>query len=129
MDRPTERHRGYSAPAQNTRLNKVKVAIIKAHDYDRAQIHAGVEKGIELIGGLEKIIKPRSNVFVKINHLSPASPAERGIVTHPVFVEAVLELLKSLMLTSRWAMTSILIPGMGFRSRVSARCAKGLDSG
>ena len=95
MGRPTERHRGYPSPAQNTRLNKVKVAIIKAHDYDHAQIHAGVKKGIELIGGLEKIVKPRSNVFVKINHLSPASPAERGIITHPVFVEAVLELLKT----------------------------------
>ena len=91
-----ERHEGYSAPAQDTHLNKAKVAIVKAHDYDCAQIYAGMEKGIELIGGLEKIVKPRSSVFVKINHLSPASPAERGIVTHPVFVEAVLELLKKL---------------------------------
>ena len=89
-----ERHEGYSALARDTHLNKAKVAIVKARDYDRAQIYAGVEKGIELIGGLERIVKPRSSVFVKINHLSPASPAERGIVTHPVFVEAVLELLK-----------------------------------
>lgn len=33
---------------------------------------------------------------MKINHLSPPSPAEKGIVTHPVFVEAVLNLLKAL---------------------------------
>ncbi|MFC1956336.1 DUF362 domain-containing protein [Chloroflexota bacterium] len=31
---------------------------------------------------------------MKLNHLSPSSPPERGIVTHPVFVGAVLELLK-----------------------------------
>jgi len=60
-----ERHEGYSAPARDTHLNKAKVAIVKARDYDRAQIYAGVEKGIELIGGLEKIVKPRSSVFVK----------------------------------------------------------------
>ena len=94
MGRPVECHEAYSEFPQNTHVSKAKVAIVKAHDYDCAQIYAGVDKGIELIGGLEKIVKPRSSVFVKINHLSPASPAERGIVTHPVFVEAVLQLLK-----------------------------------
>ena len=70
------------------------MSIVRAHDYDYAEIYAAMEKGIELIGGLAKIVPPGSKVFVKINHLSPPSPAERGIVTHPVFVEAVLDLLK-----------------------------------
>ena len=53
-------------------------------------------KGLELIGGLEQIVTSGSKVFVKINHLSPPSPSEKGIVTHPVFVEAVLNLLKDI---------------------------------
>jgi uncharacterized protein (DUF362 family)/Pyruvate/2-oxoacid:ferredoxin oxidoreductase delta subunit len=80
---------------QSKTLTRAKVSLVKAHDYEFAQIHAALEKAIELIGGMQKIVKPSARVFVKINHLSPPSPAERGIVTHPVFVEAVLELLKA----------------------------------
>jgi len=77
-------------------MNKAKVSIVRAHDYDYAEIYAAMEKGIELLGGLAKTVPPGSKVFVKINHLSPPSPAEKGVVTHPVFVEVVLDLLKKL---------------------------------
>ncbi len=80
----------------NAHTNKAKVSIVRAHDYDYAEIYAALEKGIELLGGLAKIVPPSSKVFVKINHLSPPSPAEKGIITHPVFVEVVLGLLKKL---------------------------------
>ena len=70
------------------------VSIVRAYDYDSAQLYSAVETSIKLIGGLGAIVKPGSKVFVKINHLSPPSEAEKGIVTHPAFVEAVLELLK-----------------------------------
>ena len=72
------------------------VSIVKAADYQYAQVHKAVKKSVELIGGLNVIINPGSRVFVKINHLSPPSSADRGIVTHPIFVEAVLRLLKEL---------------------------------
>ena len=70
------------------------MSIVRAHDYDYAEIYTAIERGIELIGGLAEIVPPGSKVFVKINHLSPPSPAEKGIVTHPVFVEVILDLLK-----------------------------------
>jgi len=75
-------------------VNKAKVSIVRAHDYDYAEVYAAVRKGIELIGGLAEVVTPGKKVFVKINHLSPPSPAEKGLVTHPVFVEVVLDLLK-----------------------------------
>lgn len=74
-------------------MDKAKVSIVKAHNYVFTEIYTAIKRGIQLIGGLEKMVKPGNRVFVKINHLSPPSPAERGIVTHPVFVEAVLKLL------------------------------------
>jgi uncharacterized protein (DUF362 family)/Pyruvate/2-oxoacid:ferredoxin oxidoreductase delta subunit len=43
---------------------------------------------------LDAIFKPRSNIFVKINHLSPASSPEKGIITHPAFTREILLLLK-----------------------------------
>jgi len=75
-------------------LPGTRVSIVRAGKYDVDEIRDAVRRGIELIGGLEGIVKPGDRVFVKINHLPPASPPERGIVTHPIFVEGVLELLK-----------------------------------
>jgi uncharacterized protein (DUF362 family)/ferredoxin len=71
-----------------------RVSIVRARNYDVDEIRDAVRRGIELIGGLERIVKLGNRVFVKINHLPPASPPEKGIVTHPIFVEGVLELLK-----------------------------------
>ena len=54
-------------------MKKAKVAVVKVSDYKGEKISAGLKKALALIGGLEKIIKPQSKVFVKINHLSPSS--------------------------------------------------------
>lgn len=77
-------------------MKKAKVAVVKVSDYKGEEVSAGLKKAFALIGGLEKIIKPQSKVFVKINHLSPSSPPERGIVTHPVFTQEVVRLLMEL---------------------------------
>jgi len=84
----------HGQPEPATDQNSARVSIVRADDYDLPRLVPTVQRSIELIGGLETIIKPGDRVFVKINHLPPPSPPERGIVTHPVFVEAVLELLK-----------------------------------
>ena len=89
-----DHHNKDSPIFQNNHGKKAKVSIVKAYDCDCGQIQVAVEKGIELIGGLGKIVKPGNKVFGEINHLSPPSPAARGIVTHPIFVEAVLEVLQ-----------------------------------
>jgi len=80
------------------RLNpeRLPVAAVKAHNYNLEELIPAVRKGLELIGGLDTIVQPSSKVFIKINHLSPPSPPERGIVTHPVFTEAVIALLKEI---------------------------------
>ena len=75
-------------------MTDVKVSVVRTFEYERDRIYEAIERGIELIGGLTDIIKPGSKVFVKINHLAPPSKPERGIVTHPVFAEAVIEFLK-----------------------------------
>lgn len=71
------------------------VSIVKANDYNYPDVVKAVENSLELIGGVDRIIKRGDNVFVKINHLSPSSAPERGIITHPIFVKAVVEVLKT----------------------------------
>ena len=79
---------------KNPDSERAIVAAVKAYNYNIAELVPAIRKSLDLIGGFNPKINPGSKVFVKINHLSPPSPAERGIVTHPVFVEAVLMLLK-----------------------------------
>jgi uncharacterized protein (DUF362 family)/Pyruvate/2-oxoacid:ferredoxin oxidoreductase delta subunit len=76
------------------RMAEGRVSVVRVQNYDWAQIHAAAHKSLELIGGLGRLIKTGDKVLVKINHLSPASSADRGIITHPIFVEAILRLLR-----------------------------------
>ena len=81
---------------ENFNAKRSVVSAVKAKNYEVAELIPAIKNSLELIGGLNAIIKPGNKVFVKFNHLSPPSPAERGIVTHPIFVEAVLTLLKEM---------------------------------
>ncbi len=73
---------------------RTPVSAVKAQNYKLEELIPAVRNSLELIGGLGPLVQPGSKVFIKINHLSPPSPPERGIVTHPVFTEAVIMLLK-----------------------------------
>jgi len=75
-------------------MKKAKVACVKLEEYKSEEISRALKKSLTLLGGLENILRPKSKVFVKINHLSPPSPPERGIVTHPAFTREVLRLLQ-----------------------------------
>ncbi len=77
-------------------MKKAKVSLVKLEDYEEDNVYSAIKQSLNLLGGLENIIKPQSKVFVKINHLSPPSPAERAIVTHPIFTGEILRLLKEL---------------------------------
>jgi uncharacterized protein (DUF362 family)/ferredoxin len=73
---------------------KTKVAVVRCPSYEEPRLRDAVGRSLDLIGGLGAIIGPGSKVFVKINHLSPGSPPERAIVTHPLFTRQVLAFLK-----------------------------------
>ena len=80
-------------------MKKVRVSIVKQADYNSTEIHEGLKQSFSYLGGLENLIRPGSHVFVKINHLSPPSPPEKAIVTHPAFTREVLLFLKQLDVT------------------------------
>jgi len=80
-------------------MKKARVSIVKQADYNSTEIHEGLKKSFSYLGGLENLIRPGSRVFVKINHLSPPSPPEKAIVTHPVFTKEVLLFMKQLDVT------------------------------
>ena len=77
----------------NGGVKKAKVSLVKLTNYNREKLSEALRMGFSFLGGLENILKSRAKVFVKINHLSPPSPADRAIVTHPSFTREILRLL------------------------------------
>lgn len=71
-----------------------RVAVVRCPSYEDGPLRDAVAGSLGLIGGLKACLGAGRRVFVKINHLSPGSPPERAIVTHPLFTRHVLELLK-----------------------------------
>ncbi|MEW5802958.1 MAG: DUF362 domain-containing protein [bacterium] len=71
-----------------------RVSLVRCPAYEKDQLYPAIQKALDLLGGISQFIKPQDRVLVKVNHLPPPSAPERGIVTHPVFVEQVLIILK-----------------------------------
>ncbi len=71
-----------------------RVALKRAPRYDENEIQTAIESAVAALGGIEALVRHDTRVFAKVNHLSPPSPPERGIITHPAFTAAVLAVLK-----------------------------------
>lgn len=70
-----------------------KVSIVTCEGYQYQEVKQAVRKSLELIGGLNKIIKPGMKVLLKPNILSAKVP-EAAVTTHPTLVKAMVELVK-----------------------------------
>jgi uncharacterized protein (DUF362 family)/Pyruvate/2-oxoacid:ferredoxin oxidoreductase delta subunit len=70
-----------------------KVALLRCESYDLNQVMEKIETAIGHLGGLAAFVKKDAKVFVKLNCVGPFSP-ELGITSHPVFVQAIIRLLK-----------------------------------
>jgi uncharacterized protein (DUF362 family)/Pyruvate/2-oxoacid:ferredoxin oxidoreductase delta subunit len=71
-----------------------KVAIAKCHQYELESVKQKINESLDLLGGIDRFIPRDSKVFIKINGLGPFLPS-MGITTHPVFVQAVIQLVKT----------------------------------
>lgn len=70
------------------------VALQKCEKYDLELVIEKINTIFDLLGGIDKYIKKDAKIFVKCNCVGPFAP-DMGITTHPVFVEAVLNVLKT----------------------------------
>lgn len=74
----------------------VKVALVRCESYDEASVEHAVERGLELIGGIDRLVRAGERILLKPNLLTGESP-EKCVTTHPVVFRAVA---KSLMAVS-----------------------------
>jgi uncharacterized protein (DUF362 family)/NAD-dependent dihydropyrimidine dehydrogenase PreA subunit len=70
------------------------VAIIKCYSYDYSQVYESVQRGFNLLGGIERFALPLERILLKPNLLTGADP-NRCITTHPSVFKAVAELFKT----------------------------------
>lgn len=70
-----------------------KVSIVRCPDYSQAK--NAIIKSINLIGGLDKIIKPGNRVLLKANILA-ARPPEDAVTTHPAVITTMCELISDI---------------------------------
>jgi len=74
-------------------MNNQQVSLVKCKGYDTAQVENAVKQSVDLLGGIERFVKPGEKVLLKPNLLTDAEP-DKGITTHPEVVRAVIRLLK-----------------------------------
>ncbi len=72
---------------------KSDIALVRCLDYSSSSVERAVRQALNLLGGIDKFIRPGSRVLLKPNLLMARGP-ESAIVTHPEVVRAVIRLLK-----------------------------------
>ena len=68
-----------------------KVSIVKCLEYNEA--YDAVKKSLDLIGGIEKFVKPGDKVVLKPNLIARKKP-EASVTTHPEILRAVTKLVE-----------------------------------
>ncbi len=76
-------------------IQRTKVSVIPCEDYDGRRLDDKIGLALDLIGGLDKFVKPGMRVLLKPNLLSAKAP-ERAITTHPEIVAAVARAVRKL---------------------------------
>ena len=74
---------------------KTTVSIVRCENYEQRNVDNAVQKSLELIGGLDRFVKPGDKVLLKVNLLMPRPP-EKGVTTHPAVIEALAKLAKGI---------------------------------
>ena len=74
-------------------IERSKVALLFCDSYDSEQVYQKIRRGMELLGGWEKLIEKGEKILLKPNLVRKA-PLDRPVITHPSVVEAVARLLR-----------------------------------
>ncbi len=70
-----------------------RVSIVKCKNYEHPGVKKALIQSLELIGGIEEIVKPGDRVLLKVNAIA-GFPPERAATTHPAVVRAMVEIVK-----------------------------------
>jgi uncharacterized protein (DUF362 family)/NAD-dependent dihydropyrimidine dehydrogenase PreA subunit len=67
--------------------------LVKCEDYGQKKVDEAVRKSLELIGGLDKLVRPGERVLLKPNMHNSDIP-EKAVTTHPTLLKSVARMVK-----------------------------------
>ncbi len=70
-----------------------EVSIVKCNNYEHENVKNAIRESLDLLGGIEKFVKPGNKVLLKVNAIIGFLP-DRAATTHPAAVIAMSELVK-----------------------------------
>ncbi|MEN8152667.1 MAG: DUF362 domain-containing protein [Acidobacteriota bacterium] len=70
-----------------------KVVVIECRSYDPEEVKTAISRGLDLLGGTDRIFNKSENVLLKPNILVGDNP-DKGVITHPEIFNAVAETLQ-----------------------------------
>lgn len=76
-------------------MDKIKVVLIKCDNYELSEVKSAINRGIDLLGGIDLFIKEGDKILLKPNLLASES-AEKSVTTHPVVFEAIISILQEI---------------------------------
>ena len=65
------------------------VSIVKCSNYERAKVDVAVQETIDLLGGIERYVRPDDQALLKVNLLAGTAP-EKAVTTHPAVVRTMI---------------------------------------
>jgi len=71
---------------------KSRVVLVPCGTYKPEQVYRAIQKGLDLMGGIGKYVRPDEKVLIKLNLVREAD-AERAVTTHPVVGEMLARIL------------------------------------
>ncbi|MCD6472977.1 DUF362 domain-containing protein [Candidatus Aerophobetes bacterium] len=72
-----------------------KVSIVRCNSYEQKKVEEAVRKSLQLIGGIDDIIKPQDKVLLKVNMIN-SDPPEKASTTHPAILRAIIRIVKEM---------------------------------
>ena len=70
------------------------VALVRCDNYDPEAVYGALKRGAELLGGLDRFVRPGERILLKPNILAGDAP-ERAVTTHPSVLAGTVRLFRA----------------------------------
>jgi uncharacterized protein (DUF362 family)/Pyruvate/2-oxoacid:ferredoxin oxidoreductase delta subunit len=80
--------------SERTRSEMSRTAIIKCTDYRQDRVDRAFQESLNLLGGVERYVRPGARVLIKPNLVTARQPDE-AVTTHPAVVKALVQVVQA----------------------------------
>lgn len=74
-------------------MSRSRVALVRCPSYDPDLVYGALERGVKLLGGLDRFVRPGEHLLLKPNLLAGENP-DKAVTTHPSVLVACARLLQ-----------------------------------